>query len=222
MNKPAPPPMEHITRHRAAALGLKRFYEGTICLKGHNSPRYVSTGACIACQREQQRRYQAQILRRDIRVAIPVPSNLSFDDEDRLHKIVYDFGVAQAKEMADANPMHRATALSHDLQVTLATGAERALHPGGFRAPKVNEEKPYLSVKTVMYDANGQPIPSAPRARPAAPPQPPAAPSAPPAPPAPPTHVVAPPMPSQMQPTVVDDIEPSEAELMAEFERLMT
>lgn len=42
--------MEINTRMQAAAKMLKIFWNGSPCRHGHTSGRYVSTGACVACQ----------------------------------------------------------------------------------------------------------------------------------------------------------------------------
>lgn len=39
-----------ISRREAHAQGLKRFYTGEPCKRGHDSERFTSSGACIACQ----------------------------------------------------------------------------------------------------------------------------------------------------------------------------
>src|SRR5450759_4099683 len=39
-----------ISRKMAREKGLKRFYHGKPCKLGHDSERYVSTGACTMCQ----------------------------------------------------------------------------------------------------------------------------------------------------------------------------
>lgn len=41
--------LEVMTRRKAAEAGLKRYYTGKPCSKGHDSPRFTSTGACIKC-----------------------------------------------------------------------------------------------------------------------------------------------------------------------------
>lgn len=43
------PPPQLISRQAAYAAGLRRFYTGQPCRKGHIAERYVSTGGCIAC-----------------------------------------------------------------------------------------------------------------------------------------------------------------------------
>jgi len=42
--------MEIILRDEAAKQGLKRFFTGEPCVRGHVSERYVNGRACIACQ----------------------------------------------------------------------------------------------------------------------------------------------------------------------------
>lgn len=41
--------LEVMTRRKAAEAGLKRYYTGKPCSKGHDSPRFTSTGACVKC-----------------------------------------------------------------------------------------------------------------------------------------------------------------------------
>lgn len=38
----------------ARKLGLKRYYSGKPCLRGHVSYRYVSNGRCVKCQADDQ------------------------------------------------------------------------------------------------------------------------------------------------------------------------
>ena len=42
---------DFISRSEARALGSKRYYTGRSCKRGHISERFVSTGACAACNR---------------------------------------------------------------------------------------------------------------------------------------------------------------------------
>lgn len=51
------------TRLRAAAAGYTRYYTGRPCAQGHDSERYVSSGACIECMRERDRQRYAEIQR---------------------------------------------------------------------------------------------------------------------------------------------------------------
>ena len=44
--------MEVITKQEAKAKGLRRYYTGVPCHKGHFSERNVSTGQCVQCLRE--------------------------------------------------------------------------------------------------------------------------------------------------------------------------
>lgn len=47
--------METISQYDAMHAGLKFFYTGRPCFKGHESKRYCSTGGCWACSRERTR-----------------------------------------------------------------------------------------------------------------------------------------------------------------------
>ena len=38
-------------RKEAIKLGLKKYNTGKFCSKGHKSPRYTSSGVCVACNR---------------------------------------------------------------------------------------------------------------------------------------------------------------------------
>lgn len=38
-----------LSKEHAKKLKLKRYFDGTICKKGHVSYRYVSTGSCVSC-----------------------------------------------------------------------------------------------------------------------------------------------------------------------------
>lgn len=50
-----------ITRREAAERGLKHFYTGKPCKRGHDSPRFTTTGGCVKCgafyTREYTKRY---------------------------------------------------------------------------------------------------------------------------------------------------------------------
>lgn len=43
-------PQEIRTRDQALSLGLKHYFTGKPCKRGHTAPRYTSTGACTRCQ----------------------------------------------------------------------------------------------------------------------------------------------------------------------------
>lgn len=47
--------MEHLTRSEAKARGLKRYFTGKPCPKGHVTERRVSTCACVECELAKQR-----------------------------------------------------------------------------------------------------------------------------------------------------------------------
>jgi len=42
-----------ITRKAAQAAGLPHFYTGRACCNGHDAPRFVSNGGCVACNKER-------------------------------------------------------------------------------------------------------------------------------------------------------------------------
>lgn len=42
--------MDLIDRYEAQARGLKRYFTGQPCFRGHITERYTSNGACVACQ----------------------------------------------------------------------------------------------------------------------------------------------------------------------------
>lgn len=53
--------MEIITRMSAAKAGLKRYYTGKQCKRGHDSERWVYNGHCVECTMESNRRRQEEI-----------------------------------------------------------------------------------------------------------------------------------------------------------------
>lgn len=239
-----------ISRLEASAMGMKRYYTGRECSRGHDSPRYVSTGQCIECQKATQRVYQSRILRRDLKVYIPVPKELMFSKEDELHAAVLKYGTELAQQMAAEFPMRPYDRINTELQQNLAGYPDHAQHPGGFRGPRVrNPDKAYLSVQTVHYADSPGHMTRTPSIKELtayendhiAPPPPPtpaqladearraahiaagriAAPQCAVAPPPPPMPPVATVRPPE--PTdvgYVDDIEPTVDELLAEFERM--
>jgi hypothetical protein len=50
--------MEIISRQKALSLGLKLFYTGKPCKHGHDSPRYVNSWKCQACNLAKNKEYQ--------------------------------------------------------------------------------------------------------------------------------------------------------------------
>jgi hypothetical protein len=49
-----------ISRKDARALGLKRYFTGKACLRGHMGERLVSSPGCLDCQAERLRRARTQ------------------------------------------------------------------------------------------------------------------------------------------------------------------
>lgn len=50
-----------MTRRQAAEAGLKRYYNGRPCSKGHESPRFTSTGACVTCAASYVKEYNSRL-----------------------------------------------------------------------------------------------------------------------------------------------------------------
>jgi hypothetical protein len=98
--------MEKITRKQALALGLKRYFTGKPCCRGHIVERLVSAGTCVECRRlmeqspkgrerfrryassplgrERQWRYDHSPSRRERRLARSDPNPPEFDPARRL------------------------------------------------------------------------------------------------------------------------------------------
>ena len=49
--------MKTITRENAAKLGKDRYYTGKLCVRKHDSQRYVRSGACCECIAHYSRKY---------------------------------------------------------------------------------------------------------------------------------------------------------------------
>lgn len=52
--------MKIILRADAKALGIKRYYTGKLCARGHDSERATSNGTCLACKVEHMREWAAR------------------------------------------------------------------------------------------------------------------------------------------------------------------
>lgn len=52
---------EVMTRRQAAEAGLKRYYTGKPCSKGHDDQRFVSTGVCVKCAAGYVKEYNGRI-----------------------------------------------------------------------------------------------------------------------------------------------------------------
>ena len=50
-----------MSRKEALASTLLYFNIGTPCKKGHENPRYTSTGMCVKCREEYNKNYQEQL-----------------------------------------------------------------------------------------------------------------------------------------------------------------
>lgn len=52
--------MEKITRADAQAKGLKRFFTGEPCMRGHIAERQTTNGRCFECSKQTSRNYRAR------------------------------------------------------------------------------------------------------------------------------------------------------------------
>lgn len=57
-----------IDRTSARQEGRTFFYTGGLCKKGHSDFRYVCSGVCISCAREDQARYRADPEKREVKL----------------------------------------------------------------------------------------------------------------------------------------------------------
>lgn len=53
---------EIITRREAADRGLRHFYTGKPCKRGHDSRRYTATGGCMKCASVYVKQYNKQVI----------------------------------------------------------------------------------------------------------------------------------------------------------------
>jgi 5-methylcytosine-specific restriction endonuclease McrA len=51
--------MTPISRAEARALGLKRYFAGEPCFRGHTAERFVANGICVECHNERDRKARA-------------------------------------------------------------------------------------------------------------------------------------------------------------------
>lgn len=59
----------------AKAAGLKRFMTGRACRNGHVAERYVTSGACVECDRKLWQRVRPKLDTEMRRIYIRVPKN---------------------------------------------------------------------------------------------------------------------------------------------------
>lgn len=57
MSEPALP----ASRSEAAEIGAPRFLTGRKCGQGHVAARYTSSGQCVECARESEKRYRTRL-----------------------------------------------------------------------------------------------------------------------------------------------------------------
>lgn len=67
--------MDIVDRKTALDLGLKQYFTGKECLKGHIAPRRVSCGSCIECRRLRTKRWREEGKQEDfIPAGKPLPT----------------------------------------------------------------------------------------------------------------------------------------------------
>ena len=49
-----------ISRKEAHERGLKRFYTGNPCIRGHDAQRFVTTGNCVRCNAERSKLFKSE------------------------------------------------------------------------------------------------------------------------------------------------------------------
>lgn len=63
MQKPLP---QIISQEAAHSLGLRRYFTGAPCHRGHISERYVSSGGCIACMPNKRFEFRRNAFSHDL------------------------------------------------------------------------------------------------------------------------------------------------------------
>ena len=81
-----------LSRDDAFAQGLKKYYTGRPCARGHDTFRYVRTGACVDCIRFYSRSYQFQIKPNETQLTIKLRNA---DDIPVLMELVNQLNIAR-------------------------------------------------------------------------------------------------------------------------------
>lgn len=64
-----------VSKLEAKAAGLKRFMTGRACRNGHVAERYVTSGACVECDRKLWQRVRPKLDTEVRRILIRMPKN---------------------------------------------------------------------------------------------------------------------------------------------------
>jgi hypothetical protein len=67
--------MTNIDYHAAIAQGLKRYRTGRACRNGHVAERYVTSRACVECDRKLWRSALAHLTTETCKVTIRIPKD---------------------------------------------------------------------------------------------------------------------------------------------------
>lgn len=80
--------MEIKTRRAAAEAGETKYWTGRPCSKGHESPRYTSTGICCKCNVEATKAY-SQRLRKSFNAKLQGHFSYSLHPDDHAAALAY-------------------------------------------------------------------------------------------------------------------------------------
>lgn len=82
--RPVPQRWPVMSRDEARAAGLKRYWTGSLCVRGHVSQRYTSSGACVECCMENMAAAAERRVRRDVYGLVEHTVHVHQDDVDKL------------------------------------------------------------------------------------------------------------------------------------------
>lgn len=113
-----------VTRAQAHTLGFKKFFTGATCKHGHVADRWVTTGACVVCVRNANKKYARAYAGAWFEFAVKVP-NRGIAEKVKL------YAVALTAEWEAAHPAGPVAPLAFvGGALTLAEIATRSRVPG--------------------------------------------------------------------------------------------
>ena len=81
--------MEIIDRFKAAEKGLRHFYTGKPCKRGHLVERFVSSGACTSCTNPRKSKGLAAMgfpEERILTITVPLDAPITMEQRDALQR----------------------------------------------------------------------------------------------------------------------------------------
>lgn len=84
--------MEKISRNEAKSKGMIHYYTGKACKRGHYSPRYVLSHACVACGRLKNNEHRTTSKYEETR-----RRTYEFNRENKRSRILYNGAKARAR-----------------------------------------------------------------------------------------------------------------------------